>query len=263
MEKNLVKVIIPIYRNLHSDEQAALDHNLNLLNGLPAAFIKPVDYDITALSCQYPDVEVINVSNQWLGHRGIQGYNEMMMSEQFYAMFADCEYIFICHVDAWLFRNEVTEWCQRGYDLVAAPWPTRPRYEHFPLKQYLQLKMWLKPARKILHCQMFGRIGNGGLCLRKVKTFQEACRQYAVEINYYMSHHDDLHNEDLFWALVPRLDVPTVADALQFSFDLKPQLCYQLNEHRLPMACHGFNKPNRADFWSHFIPCLPKASAAH
>ena len=87
-----------------------------------------------------------------------QGYNEMMMSEKFYELFSDYEYILICHVDAWLFRNELVEWCRKGYDHVAAPWPMRPRYGRFPLKQYLKLKLWLKPKRKIIHCQMLERL---------------------------------------------------------------------------------------------------------
>lgn len=256
--KQLVKVIIPVYQEqLKVEEQAALDHNLQLLKGLPVAFIKPKGTDLSVLKNCYPNIEIIEVSNNWLGtSRGIQGYNEMMMSEQFYAMFVDYEYLFICHTDAWLFDNHVEAWCQKGYDLVAAPWPTRARYTRFPLKQYLALKMWLKPKKQILHCQMFGRIGNGGLCLRKVETFREACQRYKEEIDYFNHCVDDLHNEDLFWALVPPLRVPSVEEALTFSFDLKPELCYQQNGCRLPMACHGFNKPIRTAFWRKFIPCI-------
>lgn len=257
-QTHLVKVVIPIYRaQLRPFEQAALRNNLEKLRGLPVVFVKPSNVDLSPVSTLYPDVEVLSVSDNWLGtRRGIQGYNEMMLSEAFYALFADYEYIFICHIDAWLFSNEVEEWCRRGYDLVAAPWPTRPRYTRFPLKQYLKLKLLLKPHHRILHCQMFGRIGNGGLCLRRVQVFREACVKFHNDIAYYNNHQDDLHNEDLFWALVPNLHVPTVEEALQFSFDLKPALCYTLNDQTLPMACHGFNKPNRVAFWRQFIPCI-------
>lgn len=253
---NLVKVIVPIYTpTLRGFEQAALDNNMKLLKGFPVAFLKPESVDVSAIHAQYPDTEVMSVSDDWLGtKRGIQGYNAMMMSEKFYELFSEYQYIFICHVDAWLFRNELAAWCRKSYDLVAAPWPTRPRYTRFPLKQYLKLKMLLKPKNRILHCQMFGKIGNGGLCIRKVQTFREACIQYADEINYFNSQTDDLHNEDLFWALVPKLHVPSVEEALTFSFDLKPELSYQLNRHQLPMACHGFNKAPRIAFWRQFIP---------
>lgn len=258
MEKNKIQVVIPVYNPvLKDDEKAALDHNLSLLQGYPVVFVQPDNVDMSALNAQYPNVGIVEVGSNWLGTaKGIQGYNHMMMSESFYSLFKEYTYIFICHVDAWLFHNDLAAWCDKDFDLVAAPWPTRPRYTRFPLKQYLQLKRWLKPKGKILHCEMFGRIGNGGLCLRKVETFQKACVKHAAEIAFYNSKTDALHNEDLFWALVPKLKVPSVEEALTFSFDLKPELCYQLNGYRLPMACHGFNKPVRQAFWKQFIPAL-------
>ncbi len=260
MTTHLVKTIIPIYRaQLHPEEQAALQNNLALLDGIPAAFIKPESLDISELTRQYPQVEVINVSDNWLGSElGVRGYYDMMTSARFYELFADCDYIFICHVDAWLFRNEVEQWCRKGYDLVAAHWPTRPRYKRFPLKQYIQLKIRLKPAWKNLHCQMFGKIGNGGLCLRKVETFRNHCLRYAGEIERYkqMGLTSPMYNEDIFWAFVPSLRVPTIEEVLTFAFDLKPTLSYKLYRNRLPMGCHGFNKNSRIPFWSRFIPCI-------
>lgn len=255
MNGKLLKVIIPIYKpQLKDYERAALENNLRLLEGFPVTFLKPEHTDMTELHEQYPAVGMQSVSDEWLGtKKGIQGYNEMMMSEKFYELFSDYEYILICHVDAWLFRNELVEWCRKGYDHVAAPWPMRPRYRRFPLKQYLKLKLWLKPKRKIIHCQMFGKIGNGGLSLRRVETFRKACVDYADTIAYYNSQSGALYNEDLFWALEPSLKLPSVEEALKFSFDLKPELSYELNHQQLPMACHGFNKPVRIKFWRQFI----------
>ncbi|WP_314382258.1 DUF5672 family protein [Segatella buccae] len=252
-----VLIIIPVYRpELKSYEAAALANNLEKLAGYPAVFLKPAGLDLGALRIQYPQVGEAEVSPQWLGTaRGIAGYNEMMMSADFYSLFNDYEYILICHVDAWVFRDELDDWCRRGYDHVAAPWPTRKRYTRFPLKQYLWLKLRLKPAHKILHCQMFGRIGNGGFSLRRVSVFRDACLKYADEIARFNAQEHVLYNEDLFWALIPQeLRLPTVPEALKFSFDLKPRLCYEQNGRQLPMACHGFNKPMRADFWRQFLP---------
>lgn len=253
-----VITIIPIYRLPNAVEAAALDHNLSVLGGLPAVFLKPETLDITPLLEQYPQVGERSVSDEWLGtKRGIAGYNRMMMSAEFYDLFADYDYLFICHVDAWLFRNELARWCALGFDHVAAPWPTRPRYTRFPLKQYLKLKLWLKPKGKVLHCQMFGRIGNGGLSLRRVSAFRQACVKYKDEAERFLAMNHALYNEDLFWALVPtELRLPTVAEALTFSFDLKPRLCYEQNARQLPMACHGFNKPERTAFWRQFIDIL-------
>lgn len=257
MDQHQVIIVIPIYRaELLAYEAAALSHNLEVLSRYQATFVVPRDLDTSALRAQYPGVGEIRVSSSWLGTtRGIAGYNDMTLSAEFYSLFADYEYMLICHVDAWVFRDELDLWCRRGYDHVAAPWPMRPRYGRFPLRQYLKLKLWLKPRRKIIHCQMFNRIGNGGFSLRRVSAFRDACVKYASEIDYFNRQTHVLYNEDLFWALVPQeITTPTVAQALTFSYDLKPALCHELNHYELPMACHGFNKPERRDFWKNKIP---------
>ncbi len=255
----LVKVVIPIYRlPLKPEEEASLENTMRMLASHSIVFLIPETLDTTQLLRLYPQAEEMRVSSRWLGlERGIMGYNEMTMSKDFYDRFADCEYILICHTDAWIFRDELEQWCRQGYDIVAAPWPTRPRYRRFPLKQYLRLRRRLAPKGKILHQDMFGRIGNGGLCLRRVKAFSDACEKYQAEAKRFITQSvgNVLYNEDLFWALIPEeFNYPSVETALKFSFDLKPQLCYELNGNQLPMGCHGFNKPTRADFWRQFVP---------
>lgn len=54
---------------------------------------------------------------------------------------------------------------------------------------------------------MFGKIGNGGLSLRRVETFRKACVDYADTIAYYNSQSGALYNEDLFWALERFIEV--------------------------------------------------------
>lgn len=143
--KTLVKVVIPFYKaNLKDWESAALKQTMNVLGSHPIVFLKPEGLAIDTYTDLYPQAETMSVSADWLGtHRGIAGYNEMMMSKAFYDLFSDTEYILICHTDAWIFHDALNEWCQQGYDLIAAPWPMRPRYNHFPFKQFLQLKKML------------------------------------------------------------------------------------------------------------------------
>ena len=164
--KYSVKIIIPFYKETLKDwEKAALANNMEKLSNYPVVFLKPEGLNISSYEQTYPQAETISVSTDWLGtKRGIAGYNEMMMSEAFYQLFSDCEYILICHTDAWIFRDDLSAWCQKGYDLIAAPWPTRPRYRHFPMKQFIQLKKWLfSSPEKISRMQMYDKIGNGGL----------------------------------------------------------------------------------------------------
>lgn len=257
-ERTLVKVVIPVYKNRMEDwESVALQHNLAILSSYPVCFVYPEGLDVSLFSRLCPSAEFREVSPDWLGlRRGISGYNEMMMSKDFYDLFSDCEYILICHLDAWIFRDELAEWCRRGYDIVAAPWPVRPRYRHFPLRQYIWLKSTLAACcGRLSRVRMYGKIGNGGLCLRRVASFSRACEQYADVISQFNARSDGMHNEDIFWALIPKeFRYPTVETALEFAYDLKPRLCHELNRYRLPMGCHGFLHKSRRAFWAQYIP---------
>lgn len=145
-----VIIAIPIYRDLREEEIVALDNNLEILRNYPTVLIKPTGLNTNALKERYPQVGEIEVSNQWLGTiNGIMGYNEMMTSPDFYSLFSDYEYLLICQTDVWIFRDDLMKWIDMGIDLVGAPWPNRKMYLHFPMKQYLQLKVKLKPANKI------------------------------------------------------------------------------------------------------------------
>lgn len=132
-------------------------------------------------------VNYMPVSDTWLGVRnGIAGYNQMMLSREFYQLFNDTEYLLICHTDAWIFRDELEDWCKKGYDCIAAPWVKRPVYTFPIIKQYMKLLARYK-AHKGIFCrqQLYGKIGNGGLSLRRTKAFIEACTSYAEEIKAY------------------------------------------------------------------------------
>ncbi len=257
--KQMVKVVIPLYKKTLADwEIAALKNNVRQLRRYPVTFLIPEGIFPDVLEA-YPSVERIFVSQNWLGsRRGIAGYNAMMMSASFYALFSDVEYVLICHTDAWIFRDELDVWCRKDYDSIAAPWPLRPLYKHFPFSVLLQARKALAHSYDgLTRFDMYGQVGNGGLCLRRVGVFREACMEYASDIAHFNALDDSLHNEDIFWALIPKtLRIPDVSLAVRFSFDLKPRVCYRMNGGRLPMGCHGFMHKSRVGFWKNFIPCI-------
>lgn len=247
-----VKVVIPFYKEeLDRYERASLANTMKVLSAHPIVWLKPAGLNLKELTEIYTETEIIEVSPQWLGKQnGVIGYNIMMMSEEFYNLFTDTKYILICHLDAWIFRDELSQWCQKGYDLVAPPWPVRIRYKYFPFKQIMCLRQILSPE-KMFRSQLFGKIGNGGLSLRNVSACRMACQQYADKIAFFLAKG---YYEDVFWALIPKdFHYPTAKAALQFAYDTQPKLCHRLNRQQLPMGCHGFMHKSRIKFWKQFI----------
>lgn len=132
--KYSVKVIIPFYKETLKDwEKAALANNMEKLSNYPVVFLKPEGLNISAYEQAYPQAETISVSTDWLGtKRGIAGYNEMMMSEAFYQLFSDCEYILICHTDAWIFRDDLSSLVPKRLRSDCGPLAYTPQIQTFP-----------------------------------------------------------------------------------------------------------------------------------
>lgn len=254
MTQNRVKIAVPIYRSrLEPLELKSLRNNREVLKQWPFVFLLPEGLEAPEICCSG---EILRVSDEWLGTKnGIAGYNRMMMSRAFYDLFADTEYLLICQNDVWLFRDELEEWCSRGYDYVGAPWVKRAVYDYPLIRPYLALRRrFLSDRSKLLHQSLFDKVGNGGLSLRKVEPFRLACTKYAAEIDHFIRQEGSLYNEDVFWALVPKeFRYPSVEEALRFAFDTNPAYCYRMTGGQLPFGCHSWSKPRYLKFWKRFI----------
>lgn len=260
--QKLVKVVIPLYKEELDDvEIAVIRNNLDVLRNRKICFLMPERMDISKIKPYLGSAEVKEVSSDWLGRkRGFVGYNEMLTSPDFYSMFSGYEYILICHTDAWIFRDELDEWCSKGYDVVAAPWLMRRRYMFGPLHWQMCYRKWKAEQRGAIHrVHLYGKIGNGGLTLRRVDIFRKLCVENASEIAAFLSKGCNPYNEDVYFALFPKnLRRPTQKEALKFSFDTKPRELFKRNHNKLPMGCHGFMHESRKLFWSRFIPAIPR-----
>ena len=223
--RSLVRVVVPVYRELTPDEESSLRNNVRVLAAWPFTVLHPRGVTPPAC-CRELGVETRAVGDEWLGRRnGIAGYNRMMLSEEFYASFPDTEYILICHTDAWIFRDELGDWCRRGYDYEA--------------------------SRQVL----YGRVGNGGLSLRRVEAFRRACATYRTEAESYLADPCHLHNEDVFWAVVPReFRYPAPDEALRFSIDTHPAYALRRLGGDLPFGCHSWTKRRMRRAWRGIIP---------
>ncbi len=257
MEK--VVIIIPIYKKTLTDlERRLVCHNVKILSKHKIVFLIPRDLDLEILSDQIPIMnhEKIYVSDNWLGCKnGIAGYNEMLLSENFYALFEDFEYILICQIDAYIFRDELLDWCNKNYDYIGAPWPRKPKYDFPVMKIYHKIRQRMHRRRKgFIRQNLLGRVGNGGLSLRNVMNHRIACIRYKEKVNELLKRDHHHHNEDVFWALVPKnFKYPRYSEAMHFSIDTNPAYCLKHIDNKLPFGCHGLTKPEIWKFWENIL----------
>lgn len=253
--KAKVKIIIPIYKSTLSPlEEVSLRQVYKVLCKYPLVVIKPQSLNLESLQTEYPQLMFEAFDDSYFS--GISGYNRLMMSEDFYSRFIDSTYILINQLDAYIFSDHLQDWCAKGYDYIGAPWLVRPLY-HFPLFVFTS---WIKRQYcNLLNCSNSQitnfKVGNGGLSLRKVDSHLKATIQLKTIIETYLSHHKNhLFNEDVFFSIEVNkhglnFNYPNYMEALQFSFDKYPDLCYRLNNHQLPFGCHSWYKKRMKKFW--------------
>lgn len=251
----LVNVVIPIYRNvLHPYERQSLEQVCRVLGRYPLTVIKPSGLCLDELADAYPQLSFESFDDSYF--KGISGYNRLMMSETFYVRFSEFRYILIYQLDAYVFRDELAEWCHKDYDYIGAPWLVRPVYR-FPL---LRFTSWLKKE----WCRLFRlpngqitnfKVGNGGFSLRKVSSHLQATARLGETIRTFLAHPGNhVFNEDVFFSVeVNRHGLgfryPEYMEALRFAFDKYPALCFRLNGGRLPFGCHSWYKRRMKKFW--------------
>ncbi|MGA9109197.1 MAG: DUF5672 family protein [Smithella sp.] len=261
-----IGIVIPVYKAIPSkEEETAISRAFQILNNYRFYFVAPNSLNLIKYKkfLEYSP-EIIRFSDSYFNN-GLDGYNQLMLSENFYTNFLSCKYILIYQPDSYIFRDELMDWCKEGYDYVGAPW-LEDNSEPFKLNGvgnggfslrnidkflYILSKCEIQPMNeqsKIKH--RFHKIQNKTLIMR-LRLLNLIGNKKVV---YYRDK--DFH-EDGFWGLIaPEITkmfrTAPAEMAIKFSFDKYPDLLYQMNDYKLPFGCHAWDKWN-PEFWKkHF-----------
>lgn len=282
---NRCVVIIPVYSVSPTDsEKASFRNTLSVLRM----------HDITVVTyrnCNTKEYDNIcnnlntSIKYEYFNEEyfaSVHGYNDLCFSKSFYLRFAEYEYMLICQLDAWVFRDELNYWCDKNYDYIGAP-----IFYGYSSNRF---------SKKIMG------IGNGGLSLRKIshalkitsaqkkriflkprtiisiylntaltnEEFRKStlrmivlpflimakCLGFHNTLNYYIRKH---LNEDLVfgswstdaWGI--KANIPVADEAIRFSFEVHPNFLFNKTNHQLPFGCHAFLKWEYDSFWCKHI----------
>jgi hypothetical protein len=81
--------------------------------------VQPEGLENDYITKKYSNISVESFPKRYF--ENIEGYNELLLSASFYERFLDTKYILIYQLDAFVFKDELQEWCDKGYDYIA-PW---------------------------------------------------------------------------------------------------------------------------------------------
>jgi hypothetical protein len=263
-----VCVAIPVYRSfLTAHESVALSQCMRVLHQHPIVLVKPSSLDASYLTGLYPQLQIREFDAAYF--QSVRTYNKLMLSEHFYEAFSDFEFVLIYQLDAFVFRDELLDWCERGYDYVGAPWLLSREFTGwwderlFGTRKKLAAWFHLKnedgvTPRDVIYCNS---VGNGGFSLRRVSALRKVISLFSKKIATYERMHHHRYNEDVFFGIevnryFPFLRIPDFRTALQFSVETYPERAIgQYNSGRLPSGCHGWNV-HGTDYWRRVFSSL-------
>lgn len=265
-EQRLVTVVIPIYTLKLSDvDWLALRQCFKVLGHYDIAIIKPKSLDLS----QFPDliggnpqyrVEAFDDSY----FAGREGYNRLMLSTDLYRRFLDSRYIFIHQSDVYVFRDELEQWCQRGYDYIGAPWlPAEGDVSgwNLPRRAIYMLRQLMGKRKSSCHpINLKYRVGNGGCSLRHTRHLHDASVKLADALARAAADSSTSENfEDVVWSvrvneLSPgTLRIAPYQEAALFSIESHPSMAMRITGGQLPMATHAFARRRNRTFWKQYI----------
>ncbi len=235
-----VAVIIPAYKYQPSGtEILSFRICCNQLKDYPVILVKPRGLKTEKYSEWFRDFSEEEFDSHFFS--GLEGYNQLLMSREFYARFENYKYILICQLDVILFKNDIENWVAKSYDYIGAPWLD------YKIDIFFNILVKMSPG-KALQLLFSGAInkpvGNGGLSLRKVDTFIKAAEENQKIIRNWKT------NEDYFWSFFgringKRLKIPDVDEAVEFSIERKPLKAFSMLKSKFPLGIHGWNKMDR------------------
>lgn len=250
-----VKVVIPIYTSdLSTLELQSLKRIYSVMDKYDIVAIKPKSLEVSQFEKEFPRMIFESFEDHYFAGR--EGYNKLMLSTDLYQRFLDVDYMLICQLDVYIFRDTLNQFLEKDYDYIGAPYLKRRLYRVLPVMEKIKTSKKKYDRSAITWIQnVDNKVGNGGFSLRKVKSFYDTTIKYADRIEIYNSHtNSSLFHEDTFWSKEPlEFSYPPVKEALMFSFDKYPKLCYMENGEQLPMGCHAWYKWKWRSFWKKFI----------
>ena len=264
----LVAVVVPMSnrKELTPEEEISFRHLIHFLGKHDKYLVVP-----KSLQVKFPGFGTKRFDDKFFG--SLSAHTKLLFSPAFYKAFIDYKFILIYHLDALVFSDQLTQWCEMDFDFIGAPWI---KHEEAPYAG--------NPTYE-------GKVGNGGFSLRKIESFQQVIysRKYCIDPSEYwdkfyaskpkytqylnlpkkilkrlkirnnarweMSRYR--FPEEQFWAnrathYYPEFTIASPETALRFAFECVPRYCFEKNNFTLPFGCHAWQKYDR-EFWEPYL----------
>ena len=265
-----VAIVVPLSTrpSLTSDEEISLRHLEHFLGKYDKYLVTPA-----GMSFARAGFETAFFPRKYFG--SVRAHARLQFSEEFYTRFAAYKYILMYHLDALVLSDQLEKWCETDLDLIGppwlpsddSPWVTHPQvgnggFALFKVQSFLNViqskrrgvdpdEFWREfcavnpPYRQWLH--------RPRKYLKRLRVFNDV----RWEMRWWSSRKDGTGNVDFFWAnqaikYWPPFKIASVAQGLEFAFEVAPRMCFEMNNRRLPFGSHAWARYDRS-FWEPYL----------
>lgn len=268
-QTKLITIVVPVYKTeLTVSEKASLLQLFRTLSNYPICLFTFKELDLTAYKAALHEYKYTISYFSKHFFLSITSYNKLLCHPAFYKRFINFKYLLLYQLDAWVFRDELTDWCKAGFDYIGAP--------------------WFSGYNNATAASEFLGVGNGGFSLRNIKSHIKALQTFSyiiapgyllwtffrseksaasfknlllaltIQNNTYYLFNNYNNNEDIFWGTIAgkKFDwfkLPDMETAAMFSMETNASLLYKQAGNKLPFGCHAWEK-YEPEFWMEHIP---------
>lgn len=258
-------VCVPVYQqNPDATAAASLLQTIRVLASTPVVIAHPKSLDIGAykslISSLRKDLSFLAFPDQYFV--STKSYSRLLTSLDFYTCFSAFDYLLVCQLDAWVFRDDLEYWCRQGFAYVGAPcwqgdnvWVGNGGFSLRHIPSFIQI---LQSKELDQNAPLSLPVFRDSWCNLnwKGKLFK-LFRYFGIcnSIRFHMG--SGLLNEDAVWGLLAPLlssnfSIPDWTLAARFSFEAHPSTLYAQTQGQLPFGCHAWQK-HEPIFWSRHI----------
>jgi hypothetical protein len=274
--KTVAIVISAIYNpntlklKLNKEELLSLEHLKKHLNNYDKYFMVPDRTNINKYTLKkFRSVKLpkkfyfLKFPERYFGSP--QKHSQLLLKKEFYSAFKEYRYILLYHTDALVFSDQLLEWCNSGYDYIAAPW-FRPIIGPLSYKKGssaivgnggFSLRNVQKSLRILKRVEATSKRSSNNLWIRRFWFLWAVITGKSHKIWLDAPADNYPFNEDGFWSLEAPKYLETYKnapykEALKFAFERFPRRCFATNNRQLPFGCHAWHKYDK-DFWLPYL----------
>ena len=251
-------VIVPIYNTVPGENEiVSVRRNCSVLKDYDIYFIHPFlmptdAYETLLISVfeddikDQPNESIANMFNNRVHFKPFRKkyfksnktYSRLLLSEDFYSLFLDYEYMLIAQTDTYILNTKYTldDFIklsrEKSYDYWGAPWPDGPFVRPYTLRDRIKLTVVKHPEE--VH------VGNGGFSLRHVRNSYDLVRKKKNLIDFWWRF-----NEDVFFswfAYDKKCDYCAATHEAAGRFAIEAGMREKIDSGQIPYAVHAWDK---------------------